>query len=90
MNTKYLLVLILITGPGLSSPVHPPLCNPEFGPCEVGSWEIEENDCTEPNGCPVSEPPATEYQNRLSPFIHPPTTCMFCFWNMNPFYFYTF
>jgi len=84
--------------------VHAALCDPSIVPCGKGSCmpcnlgkrqPVEQNDCNDPNGCPEVtnvkiEPPFTEYAIRryATPFLQPPTTCLFCFWNMNGFYWY--
>ncbi|XP_016661186.1 uncharacterized protein LOC107884157 [Acyrthosiphon pisum] len=101
--TMNLLVFLLITGPGLILSVHAALCDPSIAPCHLGSCmpcnlgkkqPVKQDDCTNPNGCPEVtivkiEPPASEFKFiPQSPFIKPPTTCIFCFWNMNGFFWY--
>lgn len=89
-------------GPGFIVSVHAALCDPSIAPCGVGSCmpcnlekkqPVEQNNCNDPKKCPeVSkvkiEPPFEEYAIRRPPFFRPPTSCLFCFWNMNGFYWY--
>ncbi|CAI6354897.1 unnamed protein product [Macrosiphum euphorbiae] len=102
-HTKNLLVFLLITGPGLILSVHAALCDPSIAPCREGSCmpcnlgkkqPVEQDDCTEPNGCPEvtmvkMEPPASVFEFRpQSRFTKPPTTCLFCLFNWNGFFWY--
>lgn len=98
------LLLYYNIGPGLILSVHAALCDPAIAPCNVGSCMPcnlrknqpveQDDDCTNPNGCPEVtmvkiEPPVPDFSTmRRPPFIQPPTTCLFCFWNMNGFYWY--
>lgn len=92
------LLLYYNIGPGLILSVHAALCDPTIAPCHVGSCmpcnlekkqPVEQNDCKNPNGCHEVtvvkiEPPLPD----LLLIPRPPTTCYFCFWNTNGFFWY--